>query len=274
MLERTTFAPTHDDVQRSLDDAFRRWSPLAELTTRTMPFDELQAAHAQIHEVAEAISGTSLDAEQRAVIYYSIYEDSAGNFMFPLIASHGSMWGVTHTRRLDMALRPLRRLSRHGRVQGWMDALDAIRDINRRVFVEIYTTFYFTRYHGKHPQAGEIINPDVLALYNRVHDAIEASEPLSFHQRRAIYADVFIHEQNDIVDPGIHDALANCPKAIVSFFKRVRPRFKYFPKGKSLRFTDFTDVEQRNREGLRAMDFAEEVGADRVLQALAEYSLY
>ena len=58
---------------------------------------------------------------------------------------------------------------------------------------------------------------------------------------------------------------------MVSVFKRVRPRFKYFPPGESLMFTDFTDVAQRNREGLRAMDFGEQVGAARVLAALAEY---
>jgi hypothetical protein len=36
-------------------------------------------------------------------------------------------------------------------------------------------------------------------------------------------------------------------------------------------FTDFTDVEQRNAQGLRAMDFAEQVGDARVLEALSEY---
>jgi hypothetical protein len=62
-----------------------------------------------------------------------------------------------------------------------------------------------------------------------------------------------------------------CPATLVSVFKRVRPRFAYFPKGERLVFTDFTSVDQRNREGLRAMDFAELVGAPRVLEAMADY---
>lgn len=271
MFRRSSFAPTHADVQSSVSAASTLWSGLGATKTE-LGFEELVAAHARIHATAEELSGTTLDCQKRAVTYYSIYEDSKGNFMFPLIASHGSMWGVTHTRRIDRALRPLLPLSRHGRVQGWLNALNAIRDINRRVFVEVYSTFYFTRFYGTHARAGEIIKPDVLALYNQIHAAIATGETLSFESRRQIYADIFIHEQNDIVDPGIQEAVASCPDVLVALFQRVRPRFKYFPKGESLVFTDFTDVEQRNEQGLRAMDFAEQVGAKRVLEALSEYA--
>ncbi|TNE86326.1 MAG: hypothetical protein EP330_21530 [Deltaproteobacteria bacterium] len=268
-MARTRFAPTRADVRACVDDAAQRWAGVAHPTD--VSFEELVAAHARILAAAEELSGGTEDAQKRAVTYFSIYEDSQGNFMFPLIASHGSMWGVTHTQRIDRALRQLRRFSRHGRVQGWMDALDAIRDINRRVFVEIYSTFYFTRFYGRHPRANEVIKPEVLALYNRVHEAVEAGEKMPLSERRDLYFEVFVHEQHDIVDPGIHDAVATCPSWMVSVFKRVRPRFKYFPRGESLVFTDFTDVDQRNREGLRAMDFGEQVGADRVLEALSEY---
>ena len=54
--------------------------------------------------------------------------------------------------------------------------------------------------------------------------------------------------------------------------KRVSPRFAYFPRRERLWFSDFTSVDQRNREGMRACEFAEEVGPDRVLQALGEYA--
>lgn len=270
MFRKTAaFAPDSTDVDAQLRASEARWASLADQPDLSLP--ELIAAHARIHATAEELSGGTQDAPKRAVTYYSIYADSQGNFMFPLIASHGSMWGVTHTQRIDRFLRPLRKISRRGTVQGWLDALDAVRDINRRVFVEIYSTFYFTRFYGRHPQADQIIKPEVLALYNQVHTAIEQGRPLSRDARRSLYFDVFVHEQHDIVDPGIHEAVADCPRWVVSIFKRVRPRFAYFPKGESLRFTDFTDVDQRNREGLRALDFAEEVGAERVLDALSEY---
>lgn len=221
---------------------------------------------------AEEASGSTRSKHERARTYFQIYTDSAGNFMFPLVATHGSLWGVTHTERLEAWLRRTALpLSRHGRVQGWIDALDAVRDINRRVFVEIYTTFYWTREHGRHPDAGQFVDPDLLEVYNRVHDAIERDEPLSLEARRDVYYTVFVHEQDDIVDPGLKAAMVGVDRWLVRALRVVRPRFRYFPRRERLRFTDFTDVEQRNREGLRALAFAEEVGAERVREAMAEY---
>ena len=94
----------------------------------------------------------------------------------------------------------------------------------------------------------------------------------AWEARRDLYYEVFVHEQHDIVDPGILQAAADCGSpAVVALLKRVRPRFAYFPRRERLRFTDFTSVDQRNREGLRALEWAEEVGPERVLQAMAEY---
>jgi len=235
----------------------------------------LEAAYDEIHAHAEMLSGGSRDAVKRAVIYYSVYLASEGNFMFPLVATHGSLWGVTHTLRIDRGLDALRPFSRHGRVQRWAESLDAIRDINRRVFVEIYSTFYFTRYFGRHVGADRWIHPEVLALYNQVHEAIRTDTPLTLEERKAAYYKVFVHEQDDIVDPGIQEATkASKSWILVKAFSLVRPRFAYFPRKERLFFSDFTSVDQRNREGLRALAFAEEVGPERVLAAIDEYPLH
>jgi hypothetical protein len=240
--------------------------------TSSVPVEHLYAAHASLRDVAQRLAGDTCDASKRASLYYRIFEDSRGNFSFPLIASHGSMWGVTHTLAIERQLRRLLPLSRHGRLQGWIDALDVVRDINRRVFVEIYTTFYFTWFYGSHPAAGDLIKPALLALYNEVHGAVEMGRHLSRADRQRIYYDVFVHEQNDIVDPGIQAAIRVCGSSpLVYLLKRVSPRFRYFPRHERLYFSDFTSVDQRNREGLRAFGFAEEVGADRVYEALSEY---
>ncbi len=233
---------------------------------------QIVALHTEFRDVAEALSGRTVDSRQRATVYYSIYEDSAGNFMFPMIASHGSMWGIKHTLRIQGFLDRFGFLLGKARLQRWTTALDAVRDVNRRVFVEIHSTFYFTRFYGRHPAAAQVVKPDVLALYNRIHAAIDEGVLLPYAERRQIYYDVFRHEQNDIVDPGVNDAARACQNPfMVSMLRVVRPRFAYFPKGERLRFTDFTSVDQRNREGLRALDFGEQVGAARVLEALGEY---
>ena len=202
------------------------------------PLPTLFAAWASIHAVAEELSGTSTDAGKRAILYYSLYEESSGNFMFPLVATHGSLWGVRHTTRLEALLRRLRPLSRNGSIDRWIAALDAVRDVNRRVFVEIYTTFYFTRFYGAHPGAAEIVHPDVLALYNRVHRAVRERAPLTVDERREVYFGVFLHEQDDIVDPGVAKAARDADSPLLlAALKRVRPRFAYFPPGERLRFT-------------------------------------
>jgi hypothetical protein len=268
-------APTLLQTEAAREEAALRWQHFNVETVKSVSLGELTAAHATIHQVAENISGETTDCDKRAILYFSVYEDSGGNFMFPLVATHGSLWGVTHTLWLEgWVRRLLLPLSPGGTVQRWLDALDAVRDINRRVFVEVYSTFYFTRYYGSHPQAGELIKPEVLALYNRVHEAIARDEPLSYEERRDVYRDIFQHEQDDIVDPGIQDAVAMCANpAFVRPFAIVSPRFRYFPKGQRLFFTDFTSVDQRNREGLRALAFAEEVGTARVLEAMGEYGV-
>jgi hypothetical protein len=271
MSDTVPFPPRIEDVLHYRDRERSRWAHFAQGEPHTSPFEALERAYAEIQAMAVELSGGTRDARQRATLYYSIYEDSEGNFMFPLVASHGSMWGVYHTDWIEQGLLPLRALSRHGRVQRWVDAIDQVRDVNRRVFREIYTTFHFTRYFGRHPQADRRIKPPVLALYNRVHEAIAQKKPLSAEERRSIYYEVFVHEQSDIVDPGLKEAAALAGRTLTEATKRVAPRFKYFPRRERLWFSDFTSVEQRNREGLRSLDFAEEVGPMRVLEALRDY---
>lgn len=267
---RRPFRPTWDDVHLAVDAARKRWSELPDPETVTP--ERLREIHAEIAAVARDISGDTHAATRRAILYMAIYQDSQRNFMFPLIAAHGSLWGITHTESLDRLLSPLGRMSRR-RVPRWRAALDDVRDVNRRVFQEIYTTFYFTRYYGDHPAAADLVRPEVLALYQRVHAAVRFQRPLSAAERRDVYFSVFVHEQDDIVDPGLERAAAATGSPLfVRALKRVSPRFAYFPRRERLWFTDFTDVDQRNREGLRALDFAEEVGPNHVLASMARYA--
>ena len=234
--------------------------------------ETVAVAHARCVAEAERVAGTTVDARARAAHYFALYEASQGNFLFPLIATHGSLWGVTHTVRIERALRRLQPLSRRGRIRRWIDALDAVRDINRRVFIEVHSTFHFTRTHGQREEARHFVKPAVLEPYNRVHEAVRRAQPLTTAQRRDLYYEVFVHEQIDIVDPGIQEAAAACGSAVmVRVLKHVRPRFRYFPPGERLHFTDFTSIDQRNAQGLRAHDLAVRVGPARVRQAMDEY---
>ena len=266
--------PTYAAARAAMADSEARWLPYTPSDLEGVTEQTLRSVYDEIKAEAESLSGGTRDAVRRAIVYLSLHEASGGNFMFPLIATHGSLWGVSHTLGIEQLLARIAWLSRHGRVQGWLDALDAVRDINRRVFVEIYTTFYFTRLFGHHPDASALVNEALLPVYNRAHDAARRGVRLSWDVRQDDYFTVFVHEQHDIVHPGILEAIKACrPSALVSLFGLVRPRFRYFPPGERLFFTDFTSVHQRNREGLRALAFAEEVGVERVIEAMGEYPL-
>jgi hypothetical protein len=270
-MDTLTFTPTWAAAQAALDDAHLRWDHLAVPDPEALPFEALLRVHAEIAAVAHDISGTTRDNMRRAILYFALFEDSERNLMFPLVASHGSMWGIDHTDRIEVWLERLSPLSRHGRIDRWLEAIDQVRDVNRRVFREIYTTFYFTRFYGQHPEAGRIIKPEILALYNRVHEAVRTKVPLDLRARQTVYFGIFVHEQDDIVDPGLVEAAAKAGPFLVEALKRVSPRFAYFPRRERLWFSDFTDVEQRNQQGLRALAFAEEVGPERIFAALADY---
>lgn len=271
MKDRSPFRPGWDDVRVAVSDARSRWAHLAVPHPTDVPFERLREVHSALRDHAHDLSGGTRDSKRRAVAYFAIYEDSQRNFMFPLVASHGSMWGVGHTNRIDRALAPLVAVSRRGPVRRWLAALDDVRDVNRRVFREVYTTFYFTRFYGRHPRATSFVRAEVLPHYNRTHAAVVAGMPLPWEERRDAYFDVFVHEQGDIVDPGILAAAHAAGPLLVGLTRRVSPRFAYFPRRERLWFSDFTSVDQRNREGLRALDFAEEVGPDRVLDTLSDY---
>lgn len=269
--ESRRFRPVWNDVSEAVEDAHIRWDALAS-EPAPVSRERLVQIQAQIRAVAVELSGTTHDAAARAILYFALYEDSERNFPFPLVAAHGSLWGVHHTERIDRFVTPLIRASRTGRIQRWLDGLDAVRDVNRRVFREIYANFYFTRFFGRHPLAPTLLKPEVVDLYNRVHEAIRTGSPLDHAERRDVYFGIFVYEQEDIVDPGLKDAAAAAGPLLVRLLKRVSPRFAYFPRRERLWFTDFTRVDQRNREGLRAFEFAEEVGPERVFEAMGEYA--
>ncbi len=58
-------APTPAETLAARQEASERWRHLGEATPAS--FEQLQAAHTNILAVAEAVSGTTLDARQRAV---------------------------------------------------------------------------------------------------------------------------------------------------------------------------------------------------------------
>lgn len=79
----------------------------------------------------------------------------------------------------------LRMLDRDSRGNAIVPAL-MVR--NRDAFVRFCAAYTFTREHGRLPGAPEFVEPGMLHLFNRLHDAVEEGRLLSHDERVAFLA--------------------------------------------------------------------------------------
>ncbi|MDZ7727631.1 MAG: hypothetical protein U5Q44_05215 [Dehalococcoidia bacterium] len=55
-------------------------------------------------------------------------------------------------------------------------------------FVSFYTDYRFSKQYGRDPGAARFVDPALLCLFNRLHDAVADGEVLSSGARRALYS--------------------------------------------------------------------------------------
>lgn len=238
---------------------------------------DVRARLAHWRREGERLAGGLRDVAQRAVVYRQIFRDSGGNHAFPLIAAHGACWSRGHFEMGDRVGRWLAWQYPFGRAQK-LAALaafaDVFRDINRRVCADTYATFHFAREHWNDPSADGLI-PDVLwRALQKLHAARSAGATYSDAERLSLFRSHFLYEQEHVVGPALLPAVAafNWP-----LLKRIalRPtiRFAYFARGQRMAFGDFSRAEERIANGLRAFEWAAEVGWDVVAERLRDYGV-
>lgn len=241
---------------------------------------QLQRRYEALREDATRLAGTTKQLSQRAATYYHLYEDSGRNHIFPLIAAHGALWASGYFA-FGMQL---------GKVLSWqyvfsprkrqqqLDALanfaEAFREVNRRVCVEIYTTYHFTKQYGQHPQAGEFVRPELLTALLRLHDANQTRTKLDDSSKRTIFKTHFLDEQATIVGPRIEKAVAEFGWPLMRFLALMPTvRFAYFPGGRWLQFWKFDRQEERITRGLAAFDLAAAAGWQHAERTLDRYQI-
>ena len=240
----------------------------------------LSRDHRRIHQEATVLAGAITDLAQRASVYHHLYEDSGGRNVFPLIAAHGALWGAGY---FVLGLKVGALLSaqflftpavRRDKLQQLHAFADAFREINRRVCVEAYTAYHFSKLHGCAPAAERYLQPRLLAALNRCHRAQSLHEPLPRPARRELFEAFFLWEQEVIVGPAVEQALAALDWPLI---RRValRPRieFAYFASSRNMKFADFASTAERIEKGLRAYELAEQAGLKQVEAALCRYGL-
>lgn len=240
----------------------------------------LDGDYQRIRNEATLLAGRRIDLAQRASVYHHLYEDSGGGNVFPLIAAHGALWGnnylaigmkVARFLGAQYLYSPQRCRDKHQQLEA---LADAFREINRRVCVEAYTAYHFSKLHGRHVDAPLYLQADLLALLNDCHLAREQAMPMPVEQRRVLFEAFFRWEQAVIVGPAAEDAVAALHWPLAKYLA-MRPRieFAYFTHARDMKFKQFSLTSERIEKGMLAYEKAEALGLDKVEAALNKYGV-
>jgi hypothetical protein len=174
--------------------------------------DTLDREFAALTREAQHLAGGLGDLAQRATVYHHLFRASGRNHAFPLIAAHGALWARGYFRfgrwlaewlSLPYAWSPA---LRHRQLQQLDAFADAFRDINRRVCVDTYVSFHFTRKHGDDERVSSYVSADLRRTLGTVHAAQRAGRELSDAQKREVFLAHFLDEQQRVVGPAIDDS--------------------------------------------------------------------
>lgn len=234
----------------------------------------------RIHREAVLLAGGLPDLGQRATVYHHLYQDSGGRNVFPLIAAHGALWGSGYFAlglRIGALLssqflfNPARRRDKLRQLHAFADAF---REINRRVCVEAYCAYHFSKLHGLSAGAERYIQPRLLDALNHCHRAQAEARALTPGERRNLFEAFFLWEQTEVVEPAVATALDQLDWSLIRRVAlRPRIRFAYFTSSRNMQFKDFASTAERIEKGMHAYELAEQAGLAKVEAKLADYGI-
>ncbi len=245
-----------------------------------MTDQELSRAYEILRREAELLVGSRYDLIRRVAVYHHLYRHSGGNHVFPLIAAHGALWANWYFRwgmRIGRILSlqylfdsPLQKR----RLADLRIYADAYRDINRRVCIETYCVYHFSRLYGHLPNADAYVPAELLQKMMNCHVAAAQKRELDAQARADLFNAFFLWEQDTIVAPAVEHATDVFYWPILKAIA-LRPsiRFAYFPFKRRLNFSYFVDKHERIEKGFAAYAIAEQVGLDAVEQKLSRYKI-
>ena len=244
------------------------------LNAETLP-DHPQDGYDAIRAQATHLAGAPGDIARRVMVHHALYNDSSANHTFPLVALHGALWaaGFFETSgRLGDALRVryfYDSRERAARMLMLGAFAEGFKAVNRQVFIDTFTNYYYTKHYGAHPAASGAIHPDLFVALNEMHAARRTGRTLAPERKRELFVQALQHEQEVTVAPGVQDELAkfDCP---ILRFLCLRPvvRFSYFPRHVYMVFRNFSDKEERIAKAVRSYDYAARVGWNAVEASL------
>jgi hypothetical protein len=241
---------------------------------------DVKSDYERIRREAIKLAGTPVDLVQRSSVYFHLYQHSQHNHSFPLLAAHGALWGSNHFAKGAIFGRAasVASLGKPAQRQEQLIALakfaNAFKEINRQVCVETYVSYHMTQAHGENPDIVGFIPPDLCEMLNRCHHANRRNVALNAAEKRALFKAFFLWEQENIVGPGIDDAISKLDWPLILWLAMKPPvGFAYFKATKRLWFSNFASTEQRIQKGLEAFELATTAGWPRVEKSLGDYRI-
>lgn len=245
-----------------------------------MRVEQLRSHYTQQRERAARLAGELIDIPRRAILLNEIFLDSGGNHTFSTMAAHGALWAFRFFEvggQLGRIIawryfyNPQERAFRLGLLNQFAEGF---REVNRQVFIDTFSNYYFTRDYGRETGAEQIVQPSLLEALNRVHAARESGQSLDASQKREIFEQSLQWEQELTVAPGVQKTVSQfaCPVMVTLCTKPI-VRFAYFPRLNYMFFRDFRDKTERIQKGLLAYELAARRGWDDVVASQRNYGL-
>ncbi len=236
------------------------------IDTTTLPAGTREG-HAILRAHAARIAGAPGDIAQRVMAHHQIYRDSNANHTFPLVALHGALWAAGFfetTGRLGDALRAryfYDARERAFRMQLLGGFAEGFKSVNRQVFIDTFTNYFFTRHYGTRPDASGYMHPDLFAALNTMHAATREGRTMDAAQKRHLFLQALQFEQEVTVAPGVRAEVSKFDCPILTFLC-LRPivRFAYFPRRTYFWFRNFADTSERIARALASYDIAARAG--------------
>lgn len=216
--------------------------------------------YSMLRDDAIRLAGNFDDIEQRVELFREMYFDSGGHYQFPAIAMHGALWLSAfkqttiekHDRFCSFQLTSVFACSKT--VKSYIRSiLNEILKINRTVFIDTYSLYYFSKYHPEKL-------PQNLSFLKDAH-----SKNLNQLQMKTLFKKSLLYEQSSSVTKAMNKIYTSIPSLIRPFFKAT-VRFDYFPENISFNNRNYFNESHRIEDALTAYELGIKVGFDKVME--------
>ena len=188
-------------------------------TQEALSLESLEERYQEIRDIATELAGDIDDVPRRASLLRGIYLETGGRHRFPLLGAHGVLWGHV---KFQVAERFIR--SRNAN-----SFMDGIRDVGRRIFIDVYTHYKFSKEYGMHPEASVFVRPELLSVLNQMHESVKTSKPCSPEVLRELFKQSLLWEQEMTVTSGVFEEFEKIGNAAFrSIAKKPIVNFAFF----------------------------------------------